>query len=380
MTVWQRECLGKMDTSNGKSEPITISPSKSRALRIAGPLSQTDSAFAGFFAEACRACTGRFVFRTREFAATILTGIPTDVKYKAVSYVWGEVKNLGIYCRCGERKDIPMAGPDRFSTLLSLAATKNDCDGVWLDALSIDQDSHSDKQIQIAAMGQIYDRAETVLVLLPAADQDCFTNLRVMMNAALEQDGMGLLDFEKITWDTFNASHQTVVEFFLASFEDHKRGVHSSTYFRRAWTFQEWALAKDVDVACENRQSDEGAMALLPNVKTCVIRAAVRLSMHLKTFQSMASAAVKCRMKVADVPAFVEDLMGLFPQEDVFCSSEEVDWNEVFVDNIFPFTGMHNQLRLRLAGTRNFPHPPSYANSYQARSALQNNDSVLGCI
>jgi hypothetical protein len=348
-TVWQKRCLEKAAASSEKTTPKVPAPTHFQGLRIFGPLSLVDSKFAGFLAEACRACSGRFVFQTTKATATILTGIPTEVKYKAISYVWGVVQPLGIYCKCGGRKDVPIADPERFCALLSLASTADDCDGVWLDALSIDQDSHLDKKSQIAAMGDIYEHAGSVLVLLPGADQKLFDNLCVLRESALQQDGMGLMDFNNITPDTFNASHEQIVETFCSSLEAHKQSLNNGSYFQRAWTFQEWALARDVDVTCESMSLDK-SMAMLPELKTCVIRAAVRLAIHRRT---SSHGGLRCKIRNADLAAFIDDVRALFPQEEIFSSISEVDWDELIVDNMIPFSGVDNQFRLRLIGRQN---------------------------
>jgi hypothetical protein len=352
VTVWQVEYLEKVDSSGRNPVSTELHPRDFHALRILGPLSPHDPTIPGFFAEECRACAGRFTFRTNKATATILTGKPAGVRYKAISYVWGDVQSLRIYCKCGEKKSIPISSPDRFRALLSLAATASDCAGVWLDAISIDQDSDADKKVQLAAMGDIYEHAESVLVLLPKADQLLFDCLMDLKASALLQDGMGLLDFE---FATFNTSHAALIDVFISKFEEYKRSLAWGIYFQRAWTFQEWALARDVEVACENMKSDEGCLKLVPQVKSSVIRATVRLAMHRRL---KGHAGVKFKVADPDVPAFVDDVKSLFPQEHVFCSSEEIDWDERVMDTVVPHTGMNHQLGLRLVGKFvSFPHP-----------------------
>jgi hypothetical protein len=157
-------------------------------------------------------------------------------------------------------------------------------------------------------MGEIYERAGSVRVLLPEADQKLFENLCVMRESALQKDSMGLMDFDNITWDTLNASHENVIEIFLSSFEGHKRSLDGGNYFQHTWTFQEWALARDVDVTCESVRPDNHTMTFLSEVKTCVIRAAVRLAIHQK---SLGPVAVKCKIGDADLPDFVDDIRAL---------------------------------------------------------------------
>jgi hypothetical protein len=347
VTVWHVECLGKADPESPAFSTFTSKGFDT--LRIFGPLSMEDPTMPGFFADECRACTGRFVFRTRnDLTATILTGNPNDgVRYDAISYVWGDTRPLRIYCRCGSKLAVPISSSERFCNLLCLAGMANHCDGVWLDALSINQDSDEDKKKLIAVMGDIYKNAEAVLVLLPEADQLLLDHLLDLRRNVLLQDEMGLLDSEKIKSETFNDSHGIEIDAFIGKLREFRYGLDRSVYFRRAWTFQEWALARDVNVACENAQSNQNWLKLVPQVKSCVIRATIRLVMHQRHFRDR---SVPFKTRVADLPALVDEVKSIFPHEDVFCSSEEVDWEERIRDINFPTTGMNHMLGLRLVG------------------------------
>jgi hypothetical protein len=223
-------------------------------------------------------------------------------------------------------KSVPIRDQDRFCTLLSLAATASSCDGVWLDALSINQDSDEDKKALIACMGDIFKHAVAVLVLLPEVDQQLFGCLTELKEGVLRQDEMGLMSTETATDKTFNSSHTAIIDVFISTFEKYKGGLVQSVYFERAWTFQEWALARDLDVTCENTQSDMGYLKLVSRVKSSVIRAGVRLAVHRGLLGHYR--AVKFKIANADLAAFVDDIKSCFPQEDIFCSSEEINWGE----------------------------------------------------
>src|ERR1700735_3639411 len=121
LTVWQTECLADRNLENTKEGTRILQPNLFQSLRVFGPLCPIDPLASGFFAEECRYCTGRFVFRKNETQATILIGNPGSVKYNAISYVWGDVRQLRLYCRCGKRKDVPISSPRKFCNLLSLA-------------------------------------------------------------------------------------------------------------------------------------------------------------------------------------------------------------------------------------------------------------------
>ncbi len=79
LTVWQVECLEKVDPSKKDTVFTEFDSNGFHALRILGPLSWDDPTVPGFFAEECRACSGKFTFCTDIATATILTGKPTGV-------------------------------------------------------------------------------------------------------------------------------------------------------------------------------------------------------------------------------------------------------------------------------------------------------------
>ncbi|KAI4262396.1 MAG: hypothetical protein L6R42_002426 [Xanthoria sp. 1 TBL-2021] len=350
-TVWHTEYLEKDGSPNCNADYRDRKALDFHWLRILGPLSSEDPTMPGFFAEECRACTGKFIFRATTATATILTGKPISNRYEAISYVWGKARPLLIYCRCGMKKSVPISGPERFGALLSLAASAGASDGVWLDALSIDQDDAADKKCLIGAMGEIYKNAGSVLVLLPSADNflfDCLVDLR---NGVIVQDYMGLSDYEAVKWDTFGTSNSTLVDGFISGLEDFKRKLEHSVYFGRAWTFQEWALAREVHVACEGVGSQADSIDLIPQMKSGIIRATVRLAMHRLR---LGHYGIQCKIRKADMPAWIDEVKALFPQEDIFCSSEEIDWEERRMDIEVPHTGMNSALGLRLLGK----HPP----------------------
>lgn len=350
VTVWQREILEKRNTQGPVSGAKEIEPSTFNELRIVGAADSHHSGVSGFRAEQCRACANRFTFRTSQSSATILLGKPTKVRYKAISYVWGATSPLLIQCKCGHSKIVPIASPDRFCVLLSLAAAASidGCEGVWLDALSIDQDSHSDKQLLLGSMGDIYKDAVSALVLFTPADELLFGCIQAIRDGAIIQDQFDFVGFNNRDGGKLTESQIQICNKFLLKLDDFKLNLDSGTYFRRAWTFQEWSLARDLDITCEKgAHTGLSSLTLLPNVKSAVIRATVRLAIHIRC---AGTEATKIHIRGADVPAFIDDIKSLFPQEDVFCTSEEIDWKEKVVDTMLPFTGLNHELGLRLAG------------------------------
>ncbi|KAI1288170.1 heterokaryon incompatibility protein-domain-containing protein [Xylaria venustula] len=88
--------------------------------------------------------------------------------YHTVSYTWGDPnnttwiqvngKNLQVRQNCGNvlRQVYRHSGSDRY---------------IWVDAICINQTDHAEKNIQVAMMGSIYQKAELVLACLGAHDE-----------------------------------------------------------------------------------------------------------------------------------------------------------------------------------------------------------------
>jgi Heterokaryon incompatibility protein (HET) len=349
VTTWERLCLDKAYANNRNQPSSHLQPSSFDELRISGFQNSQNQDVPAFRAEECRACASRYTFRTRNATATIVLGNPKGINYKAISYVWGMTHDVVIRCNCGQEKWVPIASPERFCRLLALAATaKPSCEGVWLDALSIDQDSHSDKNVLLGSMGDIYKSAESVLVLFTEADQELFQIVTALRDNALIQDSFHQLDERKSGQsapEALDAFQLQTLNTFVAQINILREKLNTGTYFQRAWTMQEWALGRELDITCEDMQPS-GPLTLLHGVKSAIIRAAVRLAIYVRTEGRHSGVS----LRGANVATFVDCVKELFPNEDVFRTREEVNWKERVIDGMLPFTGLHNELGLRLEG------------------------------
>ena len=84
------------------------------------------------------------------------------LKYSALSYVWGDVKERSsIYL---EGVDIPITR--NLASALRYLRTENKSRDIWIDALCINQKDNAEKSSQVRLMGEIYGNAETTFIWL----------------------------------------------------------------------------------------------------------------------------------------------------------------------------------------------------------------------
>ncbi|KAF8856090.1 hypothetical protein BDZ45DRAFT_745808 [Acephala macrosclerotiorum] len=190
-----------------------------------------------FNVESCRKCSFRYDFLLSDSKiVTVLCGQPSEVAYKAVSYLWENTEPLKLLCRkCSAFKTIPMRDVGKLWNILGFVRRGSK---IWLDALSIDQDDPSNLEVQLAVMGNIYRDAKVVSVMLPAEDKEAYELLKMLgitsneIVKRREEFGMVLAVLPRTRSET--ESRLTPEE--LA---------------HEAWTFQEWTMAAEIDMAWE---------------------------------------------------------------------------------------------------------------------------------
>jgi hypothetical protein len=166
-----------------------------------------------------------------------------------------------------------MESADKFRRLMAL--TDYPGQSIWLDAVSIDQSDHNDIVTQMAVMGDIYSNALSVAVLLPKSDEEAFN--------IIERLG-DLASFINMRRSLFTAVRETaetkilsgMCQEFFSLIREFEKNIHRWTYWRRAWTFQEWTLAHEISLAWE------GATELvnLAGVKGPILKAATMMAIY----------------------------------------------------------------------------------------------------
>jgi len=320
-----------------------------------------------FVFQKCRNCCDNFIFNLRDGdVVTIISGIPKQDAgpYKTLSYVWGSLplNPLSIPClNCSLITLVPMISAQRFRNLMELGGAGNT---IWLDALSIDQQDPSDIARCVAVMGHIYKNASCVSVLLPKSDKtayDTFKTLELYAKVILARR-FNFLDNSEYEFTNPDTGERTkvltsVCQDFIRNIVNLAQNLDTFAYFRRAWTFQEWALANDLEVAVEGgdgqrAQGQDGEEhrnegATCRNIKSLILGAAMLISRYKILQHQYVEINLGAGISRGKIPPLFNIVKSLFPDEDLFLSYEEVDPKKVSFQANFPHSGVDHLLGVR---------------------------------
>jgi hypothetical protein len=125
--------------------------------------------------------------------------------------------------------------PMRLNLELALRSLRNEDDDrtFWIDAICIDQRNIEEKAGQVASMGEIYHRAQRIIIWLGEESDDSAAALRFISEI------VDLSRFDHIVKD-----HKSPKLWQALS------GLMSRTWFTRRWVIQELALANDNALIC----------------------------------------------------------------------------------------------------------------------------------
>ncbi|KAH7064450.1 heterokaryon incompatibility protein-domain-containing protein [Paraphoma chrysanthemicola] len=157
------------------------------------------------------------------------TTLFTHPVYEAISYAWGVVKSdIRI---CGQ-EDSRVEIPYSLERALLRFRHQDEPRHLWADSICIDQSNLLERNEQVKRMGKIYSSALSVLIWLGDEDEEtqlaynCIEMLSEIPSRALMQQQISL---PGINSPTFNAL----------------RNLLARSWFNRAWTYQESALARN---------------------------------------------------------------------------------------------------------------------------------------
>jgi len=199
--------------------------------------------------DTCKHCSEFYQFTWKSWETKVVVGNPKSKYYHAVSYVWGQTRDLPLICsKCNKTTYVPMESPEKFRRLMRLINKSGEC--LWLDALSIDQSDENQKQTLLSAMDDIYENAWSVIVLLPKSDERAYRLLSYLAHAASYLNNSQLA--KSIPQLLQKDDRLTLIcRVFNALIDEFEQNLHKWTYWRRAWTFQEWALAPNVTISLD---------------------------------------------------------------------------------------------------------------------------------
>jgi hypothetical protein len=213
-----------------------------------------------------------------------------------------------------------------FSKLEKLLGLQNSQDSythrVWLDALSIDQANHADIARQIAVMGNIYREAAFVSVLLPSEDLDAFRALDQLVSCSKMLYSQRRSAFERNSEATSGLGEtptSVLCQQYLDSISSFRQVMPSSTYWSRAWTFQEWAMAKDICVEHEKSLPD----TRIDNAKSSVLLAILLLARYKLSLPEQ-ELKINIGLSRYSVPTVMRIVGSLFPNFDLFKADKDI--------------------------------------------------------
>ncbi|KAL8740304.1 MAG: hypothetical protein Q9190_006979 [Brigantiaea leucoxantha] len=177
-----------------------------------------------------------------------------ELKYEAVSYTWGKRPFNGLL-------DISSGSiqvPDNLANALRELTPRHGLRYLWADAVCIDQTNVTEKNLQVAMMGEIFERAQRVLIWLGLGDEHTshvFDLFRTLSSRADDYGvNMDLIDSTTNLWDgapTLDHRQKHLLDNLAV---DHDfRGIvdfYSNAWFERLWVVQEIALARDLEIHC----------------------------------------------------------------------------------------------------------------------------------
>ena len=325
----------------------------------------------------CRACSGYFQHTHNLWTTKVIAGVPKNRNYKAVSYVWGPTKQIPLRCsRCENVIRIPMESAEKFRRLMTV--TDQPGDSLWLDSLSIDQSDPKDVATQMAVMGDIYSRARSVAVLFPKSDEEAFRLLERLGDVST---------FIRLREAQFVKNEQTKetgplsekCKEFFALVEELDSKVDRWSYFRRAWTFQEWALSYEISLSWEANPE----LTNLANAKSNILQAGTMMAIYKLTQHQYA--VIDVGFSRGLVPRVFHKLKRLFPDETGFLPPDSVDEGKIAFQAVMPNMGFDHLLGLRstMAGNPapyafNLDAPPPSSKEQRFKERLSMALNALG--
>jgi hypothetical protein len=275
--------------------------------------------------ECCRGCEFKYNFKLENHEiATVLCGEPeAGVQYKAVSYLWEDVsRGVHLSCRaCSRVKWIPMRDSKKLLEILNFV--RGGCN-VWLDAMSIDQDDPEDKKAQIMIMGYIYRQAETASVFLPQSDNEAYERLKELASTSntivqcLGDVTINTVENRMATDPNFGASMLALAPAFSISLAEFEKITSKWLYGSRAWTFQEWARAAEIEITYEGIYNN----GVIQNIKNLIVMASTIVGQY--KMQSCKNEPLVDQVRLREENGMMLNrVSALFPFRDFLIADDE---------------------------------------------------------
>lgn len=199
--------------------------------------------------------------------------------YNALSYVWGQAASGRTVEANGETAEVT---DNLWSALMHLQQDDEDA-VLWIDQLCINQHDPAERARQVAMMGEVYNRASTVIVWLGEADEDTDTVWGLLDETEPLQCPGGIRKVSGLTNShayvplepeesdiNDRASRSREMSALMSKDQstwDALRNLVSRPWFSRVWVFQEVVVSRHCIIRCGPRklswEAFDNAMALL---------------------------------------------------------------------------------------------------------------------
>jgi hypothetical protein len=168
-------------------------------------------------------------------------------EYFALSYAWG-TENPTEYILC-ENKLLPLTPhlKEGLRSIFHTCGTSN----LWIDAICIDQNSKKEKEVQVAKMHGIYQKAKAVYVWLGAADANSDGAI-----TAINQISLSEYSRHKPLAQALLRHKTEAPQLFPEDLFQPMLALSRRTWYRRLWIAQEYIFAKSVKFICGKNVSD----------------------------------------------------------------------------------------------------------------------------
>lgn len=177
--------------------------------------------------------------------------------YRALSYAWGDPTAV-CWIKCN-RHEVKI-GRSLYSALQHLRSS-DVSQIMWADALCIHQADTSERNVQIANIGEIYEHADSIIVWLGQGSTQCSIAIDFLKLASilpsmswderkegndLHTDAMEHSDSERVRHIASLFDNTSLLKNVQRCIDD----LFRRPWFRRVWIRQEIAKALSVEIAC----------------------------------------------------------------------------------------------------------------------------------
>ena len=172
--------------------------------------------------------------------------------YEALSWFWGDANVTSTIVLNGCRTKVPR---NLFEALVQFRDAQRACD-LWVDAISINQEDHLEREAQIAMMGDIYRTAKRTIVWLgpmtPPTDLKIFATLNSLSHGTsvrqIVLEDLGVCEVHGSYDDDEIYAHILEHEGKGAPLLENLSSFFELTWWQRLWVLQEVAVASVVDL------------------------------------------------------------------------------------------------------------------------------------